>query len=247
MRTFGLVGFPLAQSFSQKYFTNKFKEENIDARFLNFEMENINELPEVLSHHPYIAGFSVTIPHKEAILDYLNDIDSSAKAIGATNAVKVTWHNKKPYLKGYNTDLIGFSASIEPLLKANHKKALILGTGGAAKAVAQAFKLMGIACKYVSRSPQSNDDLSYQDIDKSIINEYHVLVNCTPLGMFPNVNACPDLPYELLGSSHLLYDLTYNPEVTLFMKKGLDQGAQVKNGLDMLHLQAEAAWEIWNE
>ncbi|MBS2212441.1 shikimate dehydrogenase [Carboxylicivirga mesophila] len=245
MRTFGLIGFPLAQSFSQKYFTQKFENENIDARYLNFEIENIDELPALLNQHPYIAGFSVTIPHKEKVLKYLDEMDETAQKAGACNAIKVTWENKIPKLTGYNTDLIGFSESIKPLLQKHHQKALILGTGGAAKAIAHAFRLMDIDYKYVSRT-KGSDSLCYSDITSEIMKDYTVLVNCTPLGMFPNINTCPDIPYNLVTDKHLLYDLTYNPPTTLFMQKGIEQGATTKNGLDMLHLQAEAAWKIWN-
>ncbi|WP_439183470.1 shikimate dehydrogenase family protein [Carboxylicivirga taeanensis] len=245
MRTFGLIGYPLAQSFSQKYFTEKFEKEGIDARYLNFEMANIDELPAVLNHHAYIAGFSVTIPHKEHVLKYLDEIDETAQKAGACNAIKVTWENKKPKLKGYNTDLIGFKESIKPLLQSHHKKALILGTGGAAKAIAEAFRSMDIDFRFVSRT-KSDEHLPYSELNESILSEYTILVNCTPLGMFPNVNECPDIPYGFASDKHLFYDLTYNPATTLFMQKGIDQGATAKNGLEMLHLQAEAAWKIWN-
>ena len=186
MKTFGLIGFPLAQSFSQKYFTQKFENENIDARYLNFEMEDINELPEVLNHHAYIAGFSITIPHKENIFKFLNELDPSAREIEACNVVKVTWKNKTPILKGYNTDVIGFSDSIQPLFKKHHKKALILGTGGAAKAIAFGLKKMGVEYKYVSRY-KKEDTLTYAELTKEILDEFNVLVNCTPLGMYPNI------------------------------------------------------------
>lgn len=247
MKTYGLIGYPLAQSFSQKYFTKKFKDENIDARYLNFEIPSVDELPELLSHHPYIAGISITLPHKETVFKYLDELDETARLVGASNVLKVTWKDKKPTLKGYNTDLIGFTDSIKPILKEHHTKALILGTGGAAKAIAHAFDLMNIERSYVSRTPKTDKDFSYKDLTSDIINDYTIIVNCTPLGMFPEVNNCPDIPYELLGDKHLLYDLTYNPETTLFMQKGLDQGSSAKNGLEMLHCQAEAAWRIWNE
>lgn len=246
MRTFGLIGFPLAQSFSQKYFTEKFNKEGIDARYLNFEIEHIDELPELLNHHAYIAGFSVTIPHKESVIKYLDELDESADSAAACNVIKVSWENKKPRLKGYNTDLIGFSESIKPLLEAHHQKALILGTGGAAKAIAQAFRLMKIDYKYVSRT-QKEGQFTYSELDLGIMEDHSILVNCTPLGMFPNVNTCPDIPYHLTNEKHLFYDLTYNPSTTLFMQKGLDNGAKAKNGLEMLYLQAEAAWKIWNK
>lgn len=247
MKTFGLIGYPLAQSFSQKYFTTKFQKENINARYLNFEIPSINELPELLNHHPYIAGLSVTIPYKQEIFKYLNELDETARLVGAANAVKIIWKDKKPVLKGYNTDLIGFAESIKPLLKEHHKKAMILGTGGAAKAIAHALQLMDIEYKYVSRSANNKNTLNYEQLDSNIINENTIIVNCTPIGMFPKINECPEIPYSLISDKHLLYDLTYNPETTLFMQKGIDNGATVKNGLEMLHLQAEAAWKIWNE
>ncbi|WP_289054660.1 shikimate dehydrogenase family protein [Carboxylicivirga marina] len=246
MKTFGLIGFPLAQSFSQKYFTKKFKDENIDARYLNFEMEDITELPEVLNHHAYIAGLSITIPHKENVFKYLDDIDEAAKEIGACNIVKITWSNKNPKLTGFNTDVIGFTESIKPLIKEHHTRAIVLGTGGAAKAIVQGLKILGIESKYVSRK-KNNDNLTYSELNKAILDEYTVIINCTPLGMYPNITECPDIPYALLSEKHLLYDLTYNPELTQFLKNGKEQGAAIKNGLEMLHLQAEAAWKIWNE
>ena len=246
MKTYGLIGYPLAQSFSQKYFTDKFKRETIDARYLNFEIKSINDLPLVLDRHPYIAGFSVTIPHKEGVFAYLDELDESARLIGAANVIKVNWENKKPILKGFNTDLIGFTKSIKPLLKPHHKKALILGTGGAAKAIAHAFDMMNIEHKYVSRQTSLSESYSYSDLDETIIREYNIIVNCTPLGMYPKVDTCPAIPYHLITKNHLLYDLTYNPETTLFMQKGIDNGAVGKNGLEMLHQQAEAAWDIWN-
>lgn len=247
MRTFGLIGNPLSQSFSQKYFTEKFKIEHIDARYLNFELPTIEEFPNMLEHHPYIAGINVTIPYKEQIVKYLTEMDKHAEAIGAVNCIKLTWHEKTPLLKGYNTDLIGFTNSIKPLLKDNHTRALILGTGGAAKAVAYALHLMGIAYRFVSRHPQGTNHVSYSELTKEILEEYTIIINSTPIGMFPNVNNCPDIPYQFASENHLFYDLTYNPANTLFMLKGAEYGAAVKNGLDMLHMQAEAAWNIWNE
>ncbi len=247
MRTFGLIGYPLAQSFSQKYFTEKFNHEKIDARYLNFEIPSVDELPQLLEYHPYIAGFSVTIPHKENIFKHLDKLDDSAKLVGAANVVKISWHNKKPTLTGFNTDLTGFTNSIKPLLQAHHKKALILGTGGAAKAIAHSFDLMNIEYKYVSRRVRESYILTYDKLNEDILKAYNIIVNCTPLGMYPNIDECPDIPYHFITKEHLLYDLTYNPETTLFMQKGLNHGASVKNGLEMLHLQAEAAWEIWNK
>lgn len=247
MKTFGLIGFPLAQSFSYKYFTTKFEKEGIDARFLNFEIPGINEFPELLNHHPYIAGLSVTIPYKEQVIPFLDELDESAQKIKAVNSIKVSWKNKKAILKGYNTDVIGFRNSIKPLLKSHHNKALILGTGGAAKAVAYALETLKIEYKYVSRKSTSEHTLEYSDINKRALEEHTVIINSTPLGMYPNIEECPDIEYQHIGSEHLLFDLTYNPSDTAFMKKGAKNGATTKNGLEMLHQQAEASWKIWNE
>jgi len=247
MKTFGLIGYPLAQSFSYKYFTQKFKDENINARFLNFEIPTIEELPSLIDHHPYIAGLSVTIPYKEKVIKYLNELDITAEKVGAVNSIKITWKDKKPYLKGYNTDLIGFKNSIQPLLKDHHKKALVLGTGGAAKAVAHALEMLGLEYKYVSRKADSEDKINYGSLTKEILKDYTVIANSTPLGMYPNIDQCPDIDYNHITESHLLFDLTYNPENTKFMQMGAKNGATTKNGLEMLHLQAEASWSIWND
>lgn len=246
MKTFGLIGFPLAQSFSYKYFTNKFKNENIEARFLNFEIPTIDELPNLLNHHAYIGGLSVTIPYKEKVIDYLDELDETAKKVKAVNSIKITWKDKKPYLKGYNTDLIGFSLSIKPLLKEHHKKALVLGTGGAAKAVAHALEMLGLEYLYVSRKAESSNTINYNSLTPEHYKAYQVIVNSTPLGMYPNTEQCPSIEYNNLSEKHLLFDLTYNPENTKFMRLGAQQGATTKNGLEMLHLQAEASWSIWN-
>lgn len=246
MRTFGLIGYPLAQSFSYKYFTKKFKNEKIDARFLNFELENITDFRELLEHHAYIAGLSVTIPHKETIIPFLDELDQTAEQVQAVNSIKITWNNKTPILKGYNTDVIGFGNSISPLLNTKHKKALILGTGGAAKATLYALEKLNIESKYVSRKNTGAYHLRYDQLNQDIIKEHTIIVNATPLGMFPNIDTCPNIPYEMISQDHLFFDLTYNPDTTLFMQKGINKGAKVKNGLEMLHMQAEASWEIWN-
>ncbi|MBI3502433.1 MAG: shikimate dehydrogenase [Bacteroidetes bacterium] len=239
-RLFGLIGYPLAHSFSQKYFTEKFKRENIsDCEFRNLPIENINEFPELLKQNPSLAGLSVTIPHKQGILKFLHEIDEAAKKVGAVNCIKISNHK----LKGYNTDIVGFEKSLQPLLKLHPKKALVLGTGGAAKAVKYILDMLKISFRSVSRS---KNHFSYSDINRSIIQECSLIINTTPLGMFPNSNNCPDIPFEFLTRKHLLYDLIYNPEETLFLKKGKEKGSQIKNGLEMLHLQAEEAWRIWN-
>ncbi len=244
MRTFGLVGYPLTHSFSQKYFTVKFVKENIqNCEFKNFSIEQIGLLDSILKEHPKLSGLSVTIPYKQAVIPLLNSLDIAAKEIGAVNCIQIKRESKSFQLKGFNTDVYGFEKSLKPLLKSHHKSALVLGTGGAAKAVCYILDKSKINFKVVSRNINS---FSYSALNKSVLSEYSIIINTTPLGTFPNTNTCPEIPYEHLTSEHLLYDLTYNPEETLFLKKGKEKGAQTKNGLEMLHLQAEKAWEIWN-
>ncbi len=248
MKTFGLIGYPLSKSFSQKYFTDKFEKEEIKGRYLNFSIASIDEFPELVSHHPYIGGLNVTIPYKEKVIQYLDDLDPISKEVGAVNVIKFDWSNpSKPKLTGYNSDIIGFLESIKPFIKPTHKKALILGTGGAAKAVGYALKSLGIDYKLVSRTPEGENQISYHSLNEEIMNENTVIVNTTPLGMYGNLEAKPEIPYHYCGKDHLFYDLVYNPEVTAFLKAGQNQGGTIKNGLEMLHLQAEAAWEIWNK
>jgi shikimate dehydrogenase len=246
MRTFGIIGYPLTHSFSQKYFSEKFKHEGHDARYLNFAISSIDELPELLEHHPYIAGLNVTIPYKQLIFNHLNNIDEVAREVGAVNVVKLTWDGKVPTLNGFNTDIVGFTNSLLPLLQQQHTKALILGTGGAAKAVAYSLKKLGISFRFVSRSPQNPAEVSYHMLSEEIVSSYKLIVNTTPLGMYPNVEEYPSIPYDAIGTEHLCYDLTYNPPVTSFLQRAADRGAVIKNGLEMLHIQAEDAWKIWN-
>ena len=245
MQKYGLIGYPLKHSFSIGYFNEKFKSEGIDAEYVNFEIPTITDLPGIIQENPNLKGFNVTIPYKEKVIPYLNEIDKDATAIGAINVVKVIRQKNKYKLIGYNSDIIGFTRSIEPLLQEHHKKALILGTGGASKAVFHGLKKLGIEGSYVSRTPKPGM-LSYEELTPAIMEEYKVIVNCTPVGMYPKVDCCPDIPYECLTPNHLLYDLLYNPDNTLFMKKGTAQGAVTKNGLEMLLLQAFAGWEFWN-
>ncbi|MDH6355935.1 shikimate dehydrogenase [Dysgonomonas sp. PH5-45] len=248
MPTFGLVGFPLGHSFSKKYFVDKFVRENIDAQYLNFELSDIGQIEEILSHHPTLKGLNITIPHKKRVIKYLNLLDESAQAIGAVNVVKVerdSFNNKITTI-GYNTDVVGFQKSIAPLINKDiHKKALILGTGGAAMAVAQGLKNLGIEYRYVSRS-KADGVFTYSELDDSLMSQYTIIVNATPVGTFPNVDEAPDIPYHMLTTEHLLYDLVYNPEQTMFLRKGSPHTSLLKNGMEMLILQAEAAWEIWN-
>ena len=242
---YGLLGYPLGHSFSRNFFNNKFEAENIDAEYMNFEIPDINMLNEVISEHYNLKGLNVTIPYKEQVIPFLDEIDNDAANIGAVNVVKIIRENDKLKLKGYNSDIIGFCDSISPLLKPHMKKALILGTGGAANAVYYGLKKLGIEAQFVSRK-RNDKAISYMDITQKIIDEHHVIVNTTPLGMYPNVDESPDIPYELLTDKHLCYDLLYNPDETLFMKNAKVYGAETKNGLEMLLLQAFASYEIWN-
>ena len=246
MDTYGIIGYPLEHSFSRSYFNEKFENEGIDAQYLNFEIANIAELPQILAEHPELKGFNVTSPYKEQVLLFLDEMDKDALAIGAVNVVKIVpqkgGNNK---LVGYNSDCIGFTQSIEPLLEPHHKKALILGTGGASKAVIYGLKQLGLDCLSVSRRPYPNV-IIYDELTSDVMRDYTVIVNCTPVGMYPQSEKCPNIPYQLLTPQHLLYDLIYNPDITLFMRKGMAMGATVKNGLEMLLLQAFAAWDIWN-
>ena len=242
---FGLVGYPLGHSFSESFFNNKFNSEGIDAQYLNFEIPNINEFRNIINNNTNLRGLNVTIPYKEQVIPYLDDIDITASEIGAVNVVKFISNGNNLILKGFNSDVIGFCNSLKPLLKLHHTHALVLGTGGAAKAIAHGLKSLGIEPIYVSRS-KKDGVLTYDELTPEIIEKYQVIVNTTPAGMYPHVDTCPDIPYHLLTPQHLCYDVVYNPDITLFMKKSQEQGAVVKNGLEMLILQALAAWEIWN-
>ncbi len=244
-KLYGLLGRNISYSFSRNYFTNKFNLLGLkDYKYINFDIKNIKDLKNVLTENKSVLkGMNVTIPYKEEITPFLDEIDEKAKEIGAVNTIKIT---EKGGLIGYNTDEYGFRKSLFPLLKEQHKNALILGTGGASKAIAYALKILGIEYKYVSRNQQKNK-LSYKEISKEIISEFPIIINCTPLGTYPNIEDCPDIPYNLLTKNNILYDLIYNPSETLFLQKGKEQGAIIKNGLEMLELQAEKSWEIWNK
>lgn len=247
MKLYGLLGYPLGHSFSAKYFAEKFAKEGIDATYKNFEFAEVADAVAYLLQQDDLQGFNVTIPHKQAIMPYLNGLSAEAEAIGAVNVVCVKRDaDGMVKLLGCNSDVVGFSNSIQPLLRPMlHSKALVLGTGGASKAVMYGLRKLGVEPIYVSRTPKEGQ-LTYDDLTPEVMRDYKVIVNCTPLGMYPKVDACPDIPYQYLTPDHLLYDLVYNPLETLFMKRGAAQGAVVKNGLEMLHLQAEAAWVDWN-
>ena len=246
MDKYGLIGYPLGHSFSISYFNQKFKDENIDAVYENFEIPTIDLLPEVLDSNPNLKGLNVTIPYKQKVIPFLDNISPEARAIGAVNVIKVIHDGKNTKLKGYNSDVIGFTQSIEPMLERFHKKALILGTGGASKAIDYGLKSLGLETVFVSRFERP-DTIQYKTITPDVIEEYNVIVNCTPLGMYPHTDECPLLPYEAMDSHTILYDLIYNPDETLFMKRGAEHGANVKNGLEMLLLQAFASWDFWHE
>ena len=246
MDKYGLIGMPLGHSFSIGYFNEKFENENINAKYINFEIPNIETMPEIIASNPELKGLNVTIPYKEKVINYLDEISPEARAIGAVNVIRISHKGKNTILKGFNSDVIGFTRSIEPLIEKCHKKALILGTGGASKAINYGLKSLGLETLFVSRSERP-DAIQYSKITPELIKEYNVVVNCTPCGMYPRADECPDLPYEYMDNHTLLYDLIYNPDMTLFMQKGAKQGATVKNGLEMLLLQAFASWEFWNE
>lgn len=245
-KVFGLVGKDIEYSFSRGYFSEKFENLKLpNNSYVNFDLQSIDEFPEIFeTHKNTLSGMNVTIPYKEDVGVFLDEIDVEAAEIGAINTIKIFPDGKK---KGFNTDVYGFEESIAPYIKESHKTALILGTGGASKAVAYTFKKRGIAYKFVSRTPKNDSQISYENLTKEIILGTGVIVNCSPIGTHPNVNVCPNIPYEFLNESHLLFDLIYNPTQTLFLKKAKEQGASIANGMKMLELQAEKSWEIWNK
>ena len=244
MDKYGLIGYPLVHSFSRGFFNEKFLAENIDAEYINFEIPNIKEFKSIVKNNPDLKGMNVTIPYKEQVIPYLDGLSQNAKLIGAVNVIRFERNKGKVKLFGHNSDILGFKQSIESLLQPHHKKALVLGTGGSAKAIYYGLEQLNVSAVYVSRRA-GNGLLTYSDLNESILEEFQVIVNCTPVGMFPLVNECPDIPYEFLTEKHLLYDLLYNPNETLFMQKGKKQDATVKNGLEMLLLQAYASWDVW--
>lgn len=242
MRKFGLIGYPLTHSFSQTYFNEKFRRENIsDCRYDLYPITSVGKLPALIQAQRELVGLNVTIPYKEQVIPFLNKLDFYAEEIGAVNVIRIVDGKRI----GYNTDVFGFMHSIKNLLQPFHSAGLILGTGGSSKAVAFGLKKMGIEYDFVSRNPDEKE-LRYADLDAEVMHQYKIIINTTPVGMFPKVDDCPPIPYELITRSHLLFDLIYNPDETLFLKKGKEQGATIKNGLEMLQLQAEKSWEIWN-
>lgn len=246
LKLYGLIGYPLGHSFSAGFFADKFGREGIDARYLNFEMDDLGGLMELLAERPEIEGLNVTIPYKEQILPYLTGLSPEAERIGAVNTIRVTHDSdgNVTALTGYNTDAPAFARTLAPLLPPEACSALVLGTGGASRAVCAALGALGVGYTYVSRTP-AGGRLTYEDLTGEIIRAHRVIINCTPLGMSPQVDTCPPIPYEYLTDGHICYDLVYNPAETLFLRQAAAHGATVRNGLDMLHLQALLAWQIW--
>lgn len=245
MRKYGLIGYPLGHSFSKSFFTDKFEKEKIDAEYLNFEIDQIEHFKDIVKDSA-LMGLNVTIPYKREVLSLLDEISPEAKEIGAVNVIQLIRSNQQIKLVGFNSDIFGFRESIKPLLQPHHKRALILGTGGASKAIKLGLEQLKIETQYVSRKG-GEGILTYEELTKEVIYSFHIIVNCTPLGTFPKTEFAPDIPYQYLTAKHLLYDLVYNPEKTLFLRQGEEKGCIIKNGLEMLHLQAIKAWEIWNE
>lgn len=244
MKTYGLVGETLSYSFSEEYFTQKFIKEGIqDCEYKSFEIPNIAEFTSLLQQQPNLKGLNVTIPYKESIIPFLDQVDPVAAKINAVNTITISNDGK---LTGYNTDVIGFRNSIKPFLDPNHSRALIFGTGGASKAIAYVLKTLDIPFYFVSRNPQNDKEISYQDLDKSSIASFRFLINCTPLGTFPDIEEIIPIDLDGIGDKHLIYDLVYNPSESKLLKEAKDRGAITVNGLSMLRIQAEESWKIWN-
>ena len=235
----------MGHSFSGKFFSEKFAKEGIEAIYENFQIDDISDLDNIIASHPDLAGLNVTLPYKRSVMSLLNYIDPAAAGIGAVNVIKIGRSKDAPVLSGYNTDLIGFTQSVKPLLSANDKKALVLGSGGASAAVAKALGELNLEVLLVSRMAGHNK-ISYSDLDGKLMSEATVIVNTTPLGMFPDIGSYPPVPYDKIDNRHLCYDLVYNPELTLFLEKSMERGARIMGGMEMLIGQAVAAWDIWN-
>ena len=244
-KVFGLLGKNISYSFSRGYFAEKFELLGLNKHeYKNFDIQDIAGFSSIIKDETCLKGINVTIPYKEEVMQHLDIIDDTAKEIGAVNTIKFT---KRGNLKGYNTDVVGFENSISPYFKSHHKFALILGTGGASKAIAYALKKNKIQYKFVSRKPSGKEEISYNDLTNEVLNKYHIIVNCTPIGTSPDIHVSPNIPYQFLSEKHLLFDLIYNPEISAFLAKGKQQGASIKNGFEMLEMQAEESWRIWNE
>lgn len=242
---YGLIGYPLGHSFSSQYHNARFEREGIDAVYNNYELADISLLPELVTREKALRGLNVTVPYKQAVVPYLDALDDAARSIGAVNVIRIERNENGVRMVGYNSDYIGFRNSLDPLLQPHHTSALVLGTGGASKAVCAALRDMGIAVTSVSRSAGENR-LQYADLTAEVMDAHTVVVNATPLGMHPNIEDCAPIPYHYITPRHLCYDVVYNPDQTAFMQRCAERGATVCNGLKMLYGQADAAWEIWN-
>ncbi|WP_460218774.1 shikimate dehydrogenase family protein [Psychroserpens sp. MEBiC05023] len=243
MTRLGLLGKNISYSFSRGYFSKKFEDEQLAFTYENFDLESITEFQDLINNNPDVTGLNVTIPYKEQVIPYLDSLDKKAKKIGAVNTITI---DAKGATKGYNTDCYGFKKSILPHIKKHHKRALILGTGGASKAIAYTLKRLKIKYEYVSRTKKPGVKFTYDTLTKNEISKYKIIINCTPIGTYPNIEDCPNIPYDGISEKHLLYDLIYNPDKTKFLQHGYHQGAQIVNGYDMLVFQAEKAWRIWD-
>jgi shikimate dehydrogenase len=246
MRSYGLIGYPLGHSFSRKFFTEKFLRENKQEQYLNFEISEVSLLPSVIAGNEDLVGLNVTIPFKEKVLDFLDNLDTVAAKIGAVNTIRIVRKPEGIFLEGYNTDVYGFTESLKPLLLRHHRKALVLGSGGASKAVKYSLTQLGLEWLQVSRDGKKGNVVSYDNLDRQTIEDYTIIINTTPLGTYPDTGTFPPIPYSFLTPQHLLYDLVYNPAETLFLLFGKERGAAIKNGYEMLKLQAIRSYEIWN-
>ena len=247
MRNFGLIGFPLEHSFSKSYFSNKFETDKLlDCQYINYPIDNIQKIRKIIDDNSELSGLNVTIPYKQKVIEFLDTIDNEASEVGAVNTIKIFREGKNYRLHGFNTDIYGFEKPLLDTIKPIHQSALILGTGGASKAVAYILRKHKIAYRYVSRSPKSNDVYSYTDLTNNLVSECKLIVNTSPVGMYPDIDQYPAIPYDAISPDHILYDLIYNPEKTRFLRKGEQKRATIINGLPMLYIQAEKSWEIWN-
>jgi len=245
MERYGIIGFPLGHSFSREYFMNKFRKEGIDAIYENFPLAAIDKFPGLVEQYPDLMGLNVTLPHKLSVMKYLDEIDKKALQAGAVNVISIIMKGNMKLLKGYNTDIDGFVLSLKPMLHRAIRKVIVLGTGGASRAVQAGLEEIGLTFSVVSRD-KARADLSYSELTGDLIKNCQLIINATPIGMFPDTENAPDIPYESLTPGSILYDLVYNPEESLFLKLGRERGCRIKNGMEMLHVQAEKAWEIWN-
>ncbi len=245
MERYGIIGFPLGHSFSRDYFMNKFRTEGIDAIYENFPLAAIDKFPDLVEQYPDLVGLNVTLPHKLSVMKYLDEIDDKALNAGAVNVISIIMKGNMKLFKGYNTDIDGFVISLKPMLHRDIRKVIVLGTGGASRAVQAGLEEIGLTFSVVSRD-RARADLSYSELTGDLIRNCQLIINATPLGMFPDTDNAPDIPYDSLTPGSILYDLVYNPEESLFLRLGRERGCIIKNGLEMLHVQAEKAWDIWN-